>query len=477
MIGVVVNHPSENTLELFVLNAPSVAGQRREIEAHLNRCDGCRQLVTQMGMFYGHAERLEGNEGNMSIDQMLAKRPDALLRRYRQERQVFAVPERSRLVRISDFMRSHPYISGGGALFGLALLSIAVVVLTSSIRDKNPSFVHVNAQQGMIEVYNQKKEKLWQLPGTNLQQSEDPHFYQQSQRVGAVDLDGDGTREVLSCLQIASSVGQENDGFSILSADRTVRSFVRFERPIKYNGLDYPSKLSPLAFVAGHSANGESDIFVAALNSRSPMILARLNSRGEVIGEYWHFGHLPLVLITDIDGDGKEEIVLGGVDDTRDSNGGRFPVVVILDPERIEGITESGATRGFGKQIATAEKYHIRFPISDLEAAINAPGSVTGMERLVFNGEPALSFWVKQRLNGEIAVAFEYIFSHRLQILQVRSSGPSEILRGRLVKEGKLTGVIDSIYLRNLKRQLMYWDGFEWSRPRPPQVELRQTDR
>lgn len=455
-------------LELFILNAPSVAGRRAEIEAHLHGCAGCRLQVERMEAFYKRVENLEHAEGEGVADHMLARRPDAILRRYQQEHRGLVMPERPRLAQVGEFMRTHPFISGGSVVVGLAILSIAAFLISNNTHDRNPSIVHINPEQGMIEVFNREKEQLWRLPGVNLQQAQDPLFFRQSQRAGAVDIDDDGTSEVLLCLSLAAPAGQENDGFSILNADKSVHAYVSFKRTIKYKGLDYPKELSPSAFVVRQSMKGRSDIYVSALNPRSPMVLARLNAGGEVLGEYWHFGHMPLLLLADVDGDEKEEVILGGVDDTEDNSGGRFPVVVILDPEQIAGVTESPSTKGFGKETSVAEKYHIRFPVSDLEMAINAPGTVANMNQLTYNGQQAVSFWVSQRLNGEMALSFEYIFSTKLQILDVRSSGPSEILHGRLVREGKLFGKIDSNYLDNLKRGVRYADGHGWSSLKTP---------
>ena len=54
-----MEHPDENTLELYVLNATSSEGKRDGIEAHLRKCEGCRITVDRMLAFYMLADRLE----------------------------------------------------------------------------------------------------------------------------------------------------------------------------------------------------------------------------------------------------------------------------------------------------------------------------------------------------------------------------------------------------------------------------------
>ena len=457
-----MEHPDENTLELYVLNATSSEGKRDGIEAHLRKCEGCRITVDRMLAYYMLADRLE----NVNLRASTADEPSSRSRSLAQiatDGAMSVSPVRKQpLHRLVDLTRMHPLMTGGGAMFAMGIIAAATLLLTRDTPDSNPSFVHINTEQGMLEVYNRSREKLWQLPGVNVQNAMDPQLYQQTQRAEVTDIDGNGKNEVLCSVTLAGPEGQPRTGFSIFSWKKARIAFTEFVRPIHYRGVDYPSVLTPSGFAVGQKEGNEKDIFVVALNERSPMLLARVDPRGEVRGEYWHFGHLPLILSEDIDNDGKEEIVLGGVDDTQDGHGGRFPVVVILDPLTLKSISESPATIGFGKT-SMAEKYHIRFPVSDIELAINAPGAVTEMDTISFNGQSALSFWVKQRLSGEIAVAFEYIFSRSLEILAVRSSGPSDILHGRLVQEGRLSGTIDSGYLDNLRRGVRFWNVQGWS--------------
>jgi predicted anti-sigma-YlaC factor YlaD len=47
-----MNHIDEHTLELFILHAESVEGQRSEIEAHLAECRGCKDLADEIASFH-----------------------------------------------------------------------------------------------------------------------------------------------------------------------------------------------------------------------------------------------------------------------------------------------------------------------------------------------------------------------------------------------------------------------------------------
>jgi transcriptional regulator with XRE-family HTH domain len=84
--------------------------------------------------------------------------------------------------------------------------------------------------------------------------------------------------------------------------------------------------------------------------------IAMLSPRGELISEYWHSGHLLSIAQADLNGDGLEEILLGGV-----NNGYGQATMVVFDPRNV-----CGASAQPGRQIvgfsAGTEKAVLLFP-------------------------------------------------------------------------------------------------------------------
>lgn len=64
-----------------------------------------------------------------------------------------------------------------------------------------------------------------------------------------------------------------------------------------------------------------------------PDQVAFLDVDGRVIGEYWHPGHLLHLVQADLDGDGRKELLLGGV-----NNGNHQATLVVLDPLKVSGL-------------------------------------------------------------------------------------------------------------------------------------------
>jgi hypothetical protein len=97
-----------------------------------------------------------------------------------------------------------------------------------------------------------------------------------------------------------------------------------------------------------------------------PDQIAILDSNGRLLSEYWHSGRLDYMVLADLDGDGKEEIVAAGID-----NGYRQATLIVLDPERVFGASTEvrPAFQIHGMGIAQ-ERLRLLFPRSDLNEAL-----------------------------------------------------------------------------------------------------------
>ncbi|MGB0034322.1 MAG: hypothetical protein WBP79_02470 [Candidatus Acidiferrales bacterium] len=97
-----------------------------------------------------------------------------------------------------------------------------------------------------------------------------------------------------------------------------------------------------------------------------PNQIAILDSKGNMLSEYWHSGHLAFLTLADLDGDGREEIVATGTD-----NGYLQATLVVLDPERVFGasteVRPAFQIHGIGD---AHERLRLLFPRSDLNKAL-----------------------------------------------------------------------------------------------------------
>jgi len=97
-----------------------------------------------------------------------------------------------------------------------------------------------------------------------------------------------------------------------------------------------------------------------------PSQVALLDSHGKTISEYWHSGGLGSMVLADLDGDGREEIIATGV-----SEYDHQATLVVLDPDRVFGasteVRPGFQIHGMG---AAQERLRLLFPRSDLNRAL-----------------------------------------------------------------------------------------------------------
>jgi hypothetical protein len=97
-----------------------------------------------------------------------------------------------------------------------------------------------------------------------------------------------------------------------------------------------------------------------------PSQIAVLDSNGKTISEYWHSGGLSSMVLADLDGDGREEIIATGV-----SEYDHQATLVVLDPDRVFGasteVRPDFQIHGMG---VAQERLRLLFPRSDLNRAL-----------------------------------------------------------------------------------------------------------
>jgi len=113
-------------------------------------------------------------------------------------------------------------------------------------------------------------------------------------------------------------------------------------------------------------------IYSPAVHSRTrrrwwPNQIAILDSNGKTISEYWHSGGLTHMVLADLDGDGKEEIIATGIANGYDHQA----TLVVLDPDRVLGasteVRPEFQIHGMG---VAQERLRLFFPRSDLNRAL-----------------------------------------------------------------------------------------------------------
>jgi hypothetical protein len=461
-----MQHLDEHTIELYILGSDLVKDQIHEIEVHISECHGCRSLAGQTRIFYENAKNA------LEVSDHLSSEPSkAIIKRqveldFTNETFTFPMqPSGKRyLARFLYFVYRHPISAAIGGFALIAILVGGINFAVTSFKDKNPDSVHYNLQEEMLDVYNKNGELIWRLPtveGTSgivkvMEQNGGIHSVVQ-------DLDGNGKKEVITILKLKGNEIKKVDAIHIFSANKELLREIQLNTAIEFQGTKYFDEFSPTQFFIDNSKYDlKKEFYVIWRCNRSPTVLTRIDQYGNIIGQYWHFGVISGMEIYHLDSDENRRIILFGRNDSNEKNGEFIPIISVIDPSKIFGNNEASASRGFGFMPTQAERYYIRIPQSDLDSLQNPTRSINYCTTGRFGDRESYNFIVQGLQTNSLD--FEYIFSPDMRLLTVKSASLTDILHDRLVKEGKLKGKIDSIYLDNLKKGVRYWDGIKWQK-------------
>jgi hypothetical protein len=465
-----MNHLDYHTLEMFVLGSATVRAERQSISGHLSACEDCRRIAGEIAQFYAEAERHASAERHEllapgAVTRALNLHPEAY------PRSVALKPVSSPLgVRVARFCRVHPVAAGSLSLLGIALLIAGVLLPFGVFREANPSYKHYNFQRNVLEVYDRDDRLLWEKPMTDVWALAQREELYKSSQIAIGDLNGDGTNEVAMIAPVTLGSG-EIAGNMLMVIDGRGREVVRLRLggPISFAGRSYDGKAyggSGLGIVGGP---GGKEIVAALCNWRSPSVVVRLDPRGTVLGEYWHYGHLTAMNIVHSPDGTNDRIIMTGINDGQDTSGVRFPVLAVLDPSKIIGKTEASATRGFGLPVSSAEVHYIRVAGCDMDRAIkslpvirNKLSSEDDLFRFVVVTTQAMRF---VNSADTVSYSFEYDFTPGWSVSDVRANDMTELSHARLRAAGLVTSTFGPAYCAALRDSVLYWTGDAWRRP------------
>jgi hypothetical protein len=263
------------------------------------------------------------------------------------------------------------------------------------------------------------------------------------------DIDADGDVEVLFPLCRVRSASGEGTLFCF---DRRGTELWRYEAD---RTLICGSKVySPDYRIYGlhvHDINGDGKLETLVESYQAPdwpCELAMLDSEGKTIGEFWNAGQLKGLAFQDIDGDGREELIICGV-----NNEYRGGCLIVFDTRDIHGGSPQSGEYVCKDIEPGTMLYYLTTPLTDVAQA-------KGNWVEVLN-------WIDITKNGSIQVmdlnSLIYDFNQSFRCFQVTLGHVYLSAHEELLKEGKLTSVLDEAYKKALIDGIRYWDGTGWT--------------
>lgn len=462
-----MQHIDEHTIELYVLGSELVTDRRTEIERHFAECHGCRVLAEEIRTFYHRADEAMKNYQHVerSAGTELVRSRQGIEPHYEPYAQPAPYRPATIVGRFTYFIRRHPVAAGVGSFVGLAALALMIMFETNKMwKDVNPAYVHLNPEQGTMEVYNHEHDMLWNLPSKVLDGLHGDELKREYERVVLFDLNEDGKNEVISSLPLGDHPLSASP-LSVFTYDKKLLCQKVFQQQVKFRGAKYDDNFGVESIQCDKYAVDQSpEIIVGTSNGRSPTIIVRMDNQARILGSYVHYGYVKNALLQLTDG--TKKLFVFGQNDLGEMDSLSFPVLALIDPEKIIGQSESNGTSGFGLPPSPAELSYLRFPLSDMNYLLETPGSIQSIRQSTYYGRPVIVVEIRGSYVDSLATGghpvFEYVLSESLSVLDLKYSSGTLRLRQRLIAEGKLRGTFDQGYLENLKNGVRYWDGREW---------------
>ena len=468
-----MQHLDEQTLAYYAMGADFLEARRVEIEDHLRSCAGCRAEVEEL----------------RSINELVAERStepgtpspysiEAVGRAAQTAYRMHASPSRrthrhmvTRLQRAAWIVRSHPVVSGAGALLcGFAVFALVMQFNAHRVRAGQPAALRLNSASTALIVANVEGETLCEIP-INTERSPESDERDLKYNTRFFDIDGDGRMEIVSTSPYEEGPVVRKNVVRTFTADGRLIHTSTFGMPVTFRGTRYINSYTALGLLIRTHA-GRTEFLVSINNYRSPSCLVRMDRDGTIIGEYWHFGWInnpTAVRLPDMDHDA---IMLVGGDDSHDLDGTVSGSIALLDPDRIVGRAESSVTRGFGFPPSPAELMYVRTGHPDPALLDTVMIRHVRFKPLARFGEDGTITVCSKGLTETPYYSLLYTFQPGFGSPTVFASDlDRSLLADRFLVNGSREGIQE--FYRHMESLVRYWDGRNWQ-PTPIRITLPQ---
>jgi len=169
----------------------------------------------------------------------------------------------------------------------------------------------------------------------------------------ASDIDGDGETEVVFGYYPETLPENEDsrlhEVFCFSQDGKRIKWLFRVGRPkiTALNGVDYfpPYWIGNVKLVPGRPPHRARIVVSSIHHIEYPNQVVVLDGQGKLTGEYWHPGHLTNMGFADLDGDGKQKLLLAGV-----NNAEHAATLLVFDPDKVGGTPQELAEPQSGFQ-------------------------------------------------------------------------------------------------------------------------------
>jgi len=237
--------------------------------------------------------------------------------------------------------------------------------------------------------------------------------------VEVADVDGDGRRDAVVLLR---TLDEMRTSLRVYDHACTLRWEYSPRPDVRFGGTSFAPPFPMLWVAVSPAGGGAHDIWLSRRHQREfPSVLAKVSSRGQLLGEYWHPGEIKVAEVGRLSG--REVVVVGGVNNER-----RQAFLTVLQKEPFGGVgpAEQEQYRCTGCAPGAPALGYVLFPDSELArlrmgmssvAEIRLHGSwlsVNVLQNAGTDGQSSVPAFTAYELRPDLTPArFEYSDGYR----------------------------------------------------------------
>lgn len=251
------------------------------------------------------------------------------------------------------------------AVLGAALVLVAYIAIRMFAGHSEPSFGRLDGST--LVIFDREGKELWKKAFPD--GIGPAYYYAQglTDRIWFGNLDGNGHTSVLFVYAPAKPESQSSTLICYSDRGKEKWRWTPGRALPELAGSAATYKTFALTVLTGTDKRPPRIVVSSAHDTWWPNQLAILDPQGNVLSQYWHSGRLDHLLLADVDGDGKQEIIATGVANGYDHQA----TLVELDPDKLFGASTEVKPEFQIHGMGTAqEKLRLLFPRSDLNRAL-----------------------------------------------------------------------------------------------------------
>lgn len=368
-------------------------------------------------------------------------------------------------LRMARWVIHHPYAAGTATLLFSSVIVFALITLfrppQNRPEDLNPT--HVKFAGELMIILNQWGDTLdTELVGAKYAQGQESDNATGNPRlIRFYDVDGDGIDEI-----IWGQTGWEKSGFYAVVYCKSIKEdrllwADTLSKKLHFSNISVEEeKFTCFKILVGDfDADGQAEVITVAKHDFFPTLIRKTDGiDGSIVSEYINIGGVEDIVAKDLDGDGRSEIIVCGI-----NNAYKMASLFVLDPRMITG--HSPLTERYELQDIESgrEIFYLLIPKTRVgESGTTSTGWNKAASISSFNDNRKIFRVCMADLIAEGEAGYSIYFDYDFVPRNYETGDLFDLVAKRFYEGKKIPSLPDSAFWADYSKKIGYWDGDEW---------------